>query len=55
MDEKISFERFLYGEEMEININDLEFCIDRIVMLPRIRPHKLEKAVRISADLLSIR
>jgi len=50
MEEKISFERFLFGDENEIIIDDMEFCVDRIVMFPKIRPHQLENAVRISAE-----
>jgi len=50
MEEKISFERFLFGDGDEIFIDDIEFCVDRIVMLPKIRPHQLEKAVRLSLE-----
>ena len=50
MEEKLAFEGFLYGDESEIIINDIEFCVDRIVMLPKIRPHQLEKAVKLSAE-----
>jgi len=50
MEEKISFERFLFGEGNEIRINDIEFCVDRIIELPKIRPHQLEKAVRLSTE-----
>jgi len=50
MDEKISFENFLFGEGNEIRINDMEFCVDRIIELPKIRPHQLEKAVRLSTE-----
>jgi len=50
MEEKISFEEFLFGSGNEIFINDIEFCIDRIVMLPKIRPNQLEKAVRLSTE-----
>jgi len=49
MEEKIVFERFLYGDDKEISINDVEFLVDRIVLLPKIRPHKLDKAVGLSA------
>jgi len=48
MEEKILFERFLFGDGSEVFIDDMEFCVDRIVMLPKIRPHHLEKALRIS-------
>jgi len=50
MEEKLSFERFLFGDGNEIRINDVEFCVDRIVMLPKIRPHQLEKAVDLSIE-----
>ena len=50
MEEKISFERFLFGDGNEIRINDMEFCVDRILMLPKIRPHQLEKAVKLSVE-----
>jgi len=50
MEEKISFERFLFGEGNEIRINDIEFCVDRIIELPKIRPHNLERAVRLSIE-----
>jgi len=50
MEEKISFEDFLFGEGNEIRINDIEFCVDRIIELPKIRPHQLDKAVRLSVE-----
>jgi len=50
MEEKVSFEEYLFGEGKEIIINDIEFCVDRIIELPKIRPHQLEKAVRISIE-----
>ena len=50
MEEKVSFEDFLFGEGNEIIIDDMEFCVDRIVMLTKIRPHQLEKAVRLSVE-----
>jgi len=50
MEEKVSFEDFLFGEGNEIIIDDMEFCVDRIVMLTKIRPHQLEKAVRLSIE-----
>jgi len=50
MDEKITFEKFLFGDGNEIVIDDMGFCVDRIVMLPRIRPHQLEKAVKLSVE-----
>jgi len=54
MDQRISFERFLFGDGNEIRINDMEFCVDRIVMLPKILPHQLEKAVDISVEYCQI-
>ena len=53
MEEKIVFEHFLYGDGNEIHINDMEFVIDRILMLPKIRPHKLETAVSLCAEYCS--
>jgi len=50
MEERVAFERFLYGDGKAIVISDMEFCVDRIVMLPKIRPHQLEKAVQISVE-----
>jgi len=54
MEEKISFERFLYEGENEIIINDMEFCVDRIINLPKFHPHKLEKAVDFSIEYCRI-
>jgi len=50
MEGKISFESSLFGDENEIVIDDMEFCINRIVMLPKIRPHQLDKAVSLSVE-----
>jgi len=50
MEGLISFERFLYGGENEVFIDDIEFCVDRIIMLPKVRPHSLEHAVRLSVE-----
>ena len=50
MEEKIAFECYLCGDENEIFIHDIEFFIDRIVVLPKIRPHKLEKAVSLCIE-----
>ena len=50
MDQKVPFERFLFGDGNEIRINDMEFCVDRIIELPKIRPHQLEKAVKLSVE-----
>jgi len=54
MDEMICFERFLYEDEQEIIIKDYDFCVDRIVQLPKIRPHRLEKAVSVSIGYCQI-
>jgi len=54
MEEKVSFERFLFGDGNEIFIDDMEFCVDRIVMLPKIRPHQLDKAVSLSVEYCQI-
>jgi len=50
MEEQISLEEYLFGEGNKIFIDDIEFCVDRIVMLPKIRPHQLEKAVDLSVE-----
>jgi len=50
MEEKIAFEKFLFGDGNEIRINDIEFCVDRIVILPKIRPHQLDKVVDLSVE-----
>jgi len=44
------FEEFLFGEGNEILIDDIEFCVNRMVMLPKIRPHQLDKAVNLSSE-----
>jgi len=54
MEDLLDFEQFLFGDGNEIKINDIEFCVDRIIMLPQIRPHKLEMAVRLSIDYCQI-
>jgi len=46
----MDFEIFLYGDGDEIHINDAEFCVDRITMLLKIRPHQLDKAIKLSFD-----
>ena len=33
------FEQLLYGDEEDISLIDIEFVVDRIVELPKIRPH----------------
>ena len=50
MEGKILFEKFLFENGNEIIIDDIEFCVDRIIALPKIRPHNLEKAVSISIE-----
>jgi len=50
MEDRIKYERFLFGEGNEISIDDIEFCVDRIIKLPKIRPFQLEKAVRLSLE-----
>jgi len=50
MDRKILFENFLFGDGNEILLDDIDFCFDRITLLPKIRPHQVEKAVRLSAE-----
>jgi len=52
--EKIAFEDFLFQDGKENRTNDLEFCVDRLLMLPKIRPHQLEKAVCLSAEYCQI-
>jgi len=54
MEESFAFESFLYVDDNEAFANDMEFCADRIVMLPKIRPHKLEKAVSLSVKYCQI-
>jgi len=50
MEDKKSFERFLFGDGNEIDIDDMEFCVDRIIQLLGIRPHQLEQAVSLSVE-----
>ena len=50
MEELILFELFLYSDETEHKILDEDFFADRIIMLPRFRPHHLERAVELSVD-----
>jgi len=50
MEEKVSFERFLFGDGNEVVIDDMEFCADRIIILPKIRPHQLDKAVKLYVE-----
>jgi len=54
MEAKVSFENFLFGDGNEIAIDDIDFFIDRLIKLPRIRPHQLEKAVRLSIEFSTL-
>ena len=54
MEEKIAFEEFLYGDGKKTVMNDMEFCVDRIIMLPKIRPLQLEKAMKVSTEYCQI-
>jgi len=54
MEENLLFENYLYRGENKITIMDVDFFLDRVVMLPKIRPHELEKAVSLSADYSKI-
>jgi len=53
MEEKIVFERYLYNNGVEFNdikpleLTDLDFLVNRIVIFPSLRPLKLEKLVRL--------
>ena len=54
MEEKVAFEVILFGDKNEIMVNDVDSCVDRIVLLPKIQPHLLEKAVRLSVTYCQI-
>jgi len=54
MEDNIHFERFLYEDGSAITLSDMPFCVDRIIVLPKIRPHQLEKAVTVSAEYCKI-
>jgi len=54
LEKKITFECFLYENHFEVVMNDMDFCVNRIIMLPKIRPHKLEKAVCLSCEYCRI-
>ena len=47
MEEKNLFGKFLFRDRNEIIIDDMEFCVDLIVILPKIRSHQLEKAMEL--------
>jgi len=44
----------VYNDENAIFINEIEFCIDRFIFLPQIRPHKFEKAVMFSGEYCQV-
>ena len=48
------FEEYLFGDGKEIVIDDFDFCVDRIIMFPKIRPHQLETAVRLTIEFCQI-
>jgi len=50
MEEKVAFENFLFGDGAECTINDEEFLADRLIMLPKLRPHCIDKAIRLCED-----
>jgi len=55
MEERISFELSLFdGDRKSVLINDLEFCVDRIMTFPKIRPQQLKKAVSLSEEYCQI-
>jgi len=51
MEEKIAFEFYVYDDDKACMINDIEFAVNHLVMLPKIRPHKIGKAVLLSLEL----
>ena len=50
MESMIAFEDFIYGDGKYIKTNDIDFGVDRIILLPKFRPHRLEKAVSLSVE-----
>jgi len=54
MDEEVAFENYLYGDGKKIVISNIDFCVDRIVMLPALRPLQLERAVNLSIELCQV-
>ena len=50
MEEKCIFENYLFGDGNDFVIDNMEFCVDRIIIFPKIRPYQLEKAVRLSIE-----
>jgi len=49
MNDKISFEESLFGDEKEFILDEIDvgFCLDRIIEIPSLRPLKIERAVEI--------
>jgi len=54
MEEKIKIEEFIFGVGRGCAIDDMTFFVNRIVMLSKIRPHQLDKAVRLSIEFLKL-
>jgi len=53
MDEKIAFEHSLYedyGDETVYMVDDVDFFVDRMVLLPKIRPLWIEKGIKLCAE-----
>jgi len=50
----INFEKFLFENGLESTTCDSEFFADRIVMFPKIRPHKLDFVIRLCIDYCQI-
>jgi len=42
------FESFLFGAGKEIIIDDTEFYVNWIIMIPKIHPHRLQKVLLFS-------
>jgi len=55
MENKKAFESFLFGDGSEGNYSvcDVDFMVDRLIILPSLRPFKLEKAVELCASYSS--
>ena len=50
MEDRIAFECFHFDDKKDITINDVDFLVDRILMLPKLHPHSLDKAVKLTVD-----
>jgi len=52
MDRLVEFEKSLFGEKTEgmYDIRDIDFLVDRLVILPALRPFHLERAVAIAIN-----